>query len=77
MRLDPPPPDHERMTTYWITVQDLNDVAPQFDLSQGVYEVQLPENREAGKPTGIRLAVDDQDIGEASTVRKWEVHRQV
>ncbi|XP_050704553.1 DE-cadherin-like [Eriocheir sinensis] len=55
-------PDHERMTTYWITVQDLNDVAPQFDLSQGVYEVQLPENREAGKPTGIRLAVDDQDI---------------
>lgn len=55
------------MTTYWITVQDLNDVAPQFDLSQGVYEVQLPENREAGKPTGIRLAVDDQDIGEAPT----------
>ncbi|XP_045109335.1 neural-cadherin-like isoform X2 [Portunus trituberculatus] len=55
-------PAHERMTTYWITVQDLNDVAPQFDLSNGVYEVQLPENREPGKPTGVRLHVDDEDI---------------
>ena len=56
------------MTTYWITVQDLNDVAPQFDLVNGVYEVQLPENREAGKPTGVRLDVDDPDIGEASEI---------
>ncbi|KAK8380707.1 hypothetical protein O3P69_007967 [Scylla paramamosain] len=52
---------HSRVTTYWVTVQDLNDVPPVFDRSMGVYEVQLPENREVGKPTGIRLAVDDAD----------------
>lgn len=56
--------EHERMTIYWITVQDLNDVAPMFDRKLGVYEVQLPENREVGKPTGIRLVVDDPDISE-------------
>ncbi|ROT82868.1 putative DE-cadherin [Penaeus vannamei] len=49
------------MTTYWITVQDLNDVAPVFAPS-GVFEVELPENRELGKPTGIRLPVHDPDI---------------
>ncbi|XP_037787693.1 DE-cadherin-like [Penaeus monodon] len=54
-------PEHERMTTYWITVQDLNDVAPAFAPS-GVFEVELPENRELGKPTGIRLPVHDPDI---------------
>ena len=56
--------EHERMTIYWITVQDLNDVPPQFDKAAGTYEVQLPENREVGKPTGIRLAFIDPDIGE-------------
>ena len=55
--------EHERMTIYWITVQDLNDVPPQFDRAAGTYEVQLPENREVGKPTGIRLAFIDPDIG--------------
>ncbi|KAK3864787.1 hypothetical protein Pcinc_029552 [Petrolisthes cinctipes] len=55
-------PEHTRMTTYWITVQDLNDVAPVFDRSLGVYEMMLPENREVGKPTGIRLVVNDTDI---------------
>ncbi|MPC30159.1 Cadherin-3 [Portunus trituberculatus] len=55
------PAGHSRVTTYWVTVQDLNDVPPVFDRSMGVYEVQLPENREVGKPTGIRLAVDDAD----------------
>ncbi|XP_050725469.1 neural-cadherin-like [Eriocheir sinensis] len=55
-------PEHARMTTYWITVQDLNDVPPAFNRSLGVYEVKLPENREVGKPTGIRIAVDDPDI---------------
>lgn len=59
-----PPTEHARMTTYWITVQDLNDVPPAFNRSLGVYEVKLPENREVGKPTGIRIAVDDPDIGE-------------
>ncbi|XP_042874776.1 neural-cadherin-like [Penaeus japonicus] len=54
-------PEHERMTTYWITVQDLNDVAPVF-APAGVFEVELPENRELGKPTGIRLPVLDPDI---------------
>ncbi|XP_069172771.1 LOW QUALITY PROTEIN: DE-cadherin-like [Procambarus clarkii] len=55
-------PEHERMTIYWITVQDLNDVAPVLDNALGVYEVQLPENREVGKPTGIRLLINDPDI---------------
>ncbi|XP_063879745.1 neural-cadherin-like isoform X3 [Scylla paramamosain] len=55
-------PGHARVTIYWITVQDVNDVPPVFDRSLGVYEVQLPESREVGKPTGIRLAVDDADL---------------
>ncbi|XP_045109425.1 neural-cadherin-like isoform X4 [Portunus trituberculatus] len=55
-------PGHARVTIYWITVQDVNDVPPVFDRSLGVYEVQLPENRKVGKPTGIRLAVDDADL---------------
>ncbi|XP_042876462.1 neural-cadherin-like [Penaeus japonicus] len=55
-------PEHVRKTIYWITVQDLNDVAPQFDKVAGVYEVQLPENREVGKPTGIKLKYEDPDI---------------
>nr|XP_053644289.1 LOW QUALITY PROTEIN: neural-cadherin-like [Cherax quadricarinatus] len=54
--------EHERMTIYWITVQDLNDVPPELDAALGVYEVQLPENREVGKPTGIHLMVTDPDI---------------
>lgn len=59
----PLPTGHSRVTIYWITVQDVNDVPPVFDRSLGVYEVQLPESREVGKPTGIRLAVDDADEG--------------
>ncbi|XP_064100761.1 neural-cadherin-like [Macrobrachium nipponense] len=55
-------PAHERMTIYWITVQDLNDVAPVFDYLNGIYEVELPENREVGKSTGIKLAINDSDV---------------
>ncbi|XP_066950818.1 protocadherin beta-14-like [Macrobrachium rosenbergii] len=55
-------PAHERMTIYWITVQDLNDVPPVFDYLNGVYEVELPENREVGKSTGIKLAINDSDV---------------
>ncbi|XP_064100756.1 neural-cadherin-like [Macrobrachium nipponense] len=55
-------PAHERMTIYWITVQDLNDVPPVFDYLNGIYEVELPENREVGKSTGIKLVVNDSDV---------------
>ncbi|XP_066958862.1 LOW QUALITY PROTEIN: DE-cadherin-like [Macrobrachium rosenbergii] len=55
-------PGHERMTIYWITVQDLNDVLPVFDHLNGIYEVELPENREVGKSTGVKLAVEDSDV---------------
>ncbi|XP_068232173.1 neural-cadherin-like [Palaemon carinicauda] len=55
-------PAHERMTIYWITVQDLNDVPPVFDYLNGIYEVELPENREVGKSTGIKLAINDSDV---------------
>ncbi|XP_068232166.1 DE-cadherin-like [Palaemon carinicauda] len=55
-------PAHERMTIYWITVQDLNDVPPVFDYLNGIYEVALPENREVGKSTGIKLAINDSDV---------------
>ncbi|XP_066958880.1 DE-cadherin-like [Macrobrachium rosenbergii] len=55
-------PGHERMTIYWITVQDLNDVPPVFDHLNGIYEVELPENREVGKSTGVKLAVEDSDV---------------
>ncbi|XP_069958190.1 DE-cadherin-like isoform X2 [Cherax quadricarinatus] len=54
--------EHERMTLYWITVQDINDVPPKFDLEKGVYSVQVPENRVPGKNTGIKLVVIDPDI---------------
>ncbi|XP_064099901.1 neural-cadherin-like isoform X2 [Macrobrachium nipponense] len=55
-------PAHERMTIYWITVQDLNDVPPTFDYLNGIYEVELPENREVGKSTGVKLSINDSDI---------------
>ncbi|XP_066980298.1 DE-cadherin-like isoform X2 [Macrobrachium rosenbergii] len=55
-------PGHERMTIYWITVQDLNDVPPVFDHLNGIYEAELPENREVGKSTGVKLAVEDSDV---------------
>lgn len=55
-------PSHKRMTIYWITVQDMNDVQPQFDKEAGVYEVVVPENKVPGKDTGIRLVVIDPDI---------------
>ncbi|XP_069177748.1 DE-cadherin isoform X2 [Procambarus clarkii] len=55
-------PGHERMTTYWITVQDINDVPPRFDMTKGIYQVEVPENKVPGKNTGIRLVVIDPDI---------------
>ncbi|XP_066976553.1 DE-cadherin-like isoform X4 [Macrobrachium rosenbergii] len=53
---------HWRSTTYWITVQDVNDVAPRFNLDEGIYEVRLPESRGVDKPTGLVLYVDDPDV---------------
>ncbi|MPC51378.1 DE-cadherin [Portunus trituberculatus] len=56
--------DHNRTSMYWITVQDINDVPPQFDENLGVYEVEVPEDKAVGKNTGIVLKVIDPDVGE-------------
>ncbi|ROT68486.1 Neural-cadherin [Penaeus vannamei] len=54
-------PSHVRRRTYWITVQDVNDEPPRFDVSS-VVEVELPERTEVGKDTGIKLVVLDPDV---------------
>lgn len=54
--------DNNRTSMYWITVKDMNDVPPSFDMVNGVYEVQVPEDKAVGKDTGIVLKVTDPDI---------------
>ncbi|XP_076044987.1 DE-cadherin-like [Oratosquilla oratoria] len=53
---------HNKTSFFWVTVNDENDVPPEFDLENGIYEVLLPENREVGKDTGLRLKVNDPDV---------------
>lgn len=54
-------PSHVRRRTYWITVQDVNDEPPRFNVSS-VLEVELPERTDVGKDTGIKLVVLDPDV---------------
>ncbi|CAL4067626.1 unnamed protein product, partial [Meganyctiphanes norvegica] len=53
---------HEKLVNYWISVQDVNDEAPIFDLVSGVYSIVLPETTDPGRNTGIQLVVHDADI---------------
>ena len=48
---------------YWISINDVNDEPPRFNRNRGNYTVNIPENLEIGKDTGILLAVDDKDEG--------------
>ncbi|XP_047738594.1 DE-cadherin [Hyalella azteca] len=54
-------PGHNRHNLYWITINDVNDEPPTFNLNLGVYNVMIPEDLEIGKDTGIQLVVDDLD----------------
>ncbi|KAK7079948.1 hypothetical protein SK128_012923 [Halocaridina rubra] len=53
---------YNRSYTYWITVQDVNDVAPIFDHDASTSEVILSESREVDKDTGINLVIIDPDV---------------
>lgn len=52
--------------TLTIYVQDVNDVAPQFELSQ--YAMNIPENSPNGTEL-ITINANDPDTGEGGTVR--------
>ncbi|CAL4155317.1 unnamed protein product, partial [Meganyctiphanes norvegica] len=48
--------------SYWISVSDINDEPPTFDLEKGIYSMLLPETTDIGKNTGIKLVVKDPDM---------------
>ena len=54
---------HDRANMYWISINDVNDEPPRFNRNLGNYSVEIPENLEVGKDTGINLKVDDKDEG--------------
>ncbi|CAL4082232.1 unnamed protein product, partial [Meganyctiphanes norvegica] len=53
---------HNKTVNYWVSVTDVNDEKPSFNLDKGVYEVLLPETTEVDRDTDIVLKVDDKDI---------------
>ncbi|CAL4123184.1 unnamed protein product, partial [Meganyctiphanes norvegica] len=53
---------HNKTVNYWVSVTDVNDEKPRFNLDKGVYEILLPETTEVDRNTDIVLKVEDKDI---------------